>query len=365
VSRQSIRPAARGPRRTAGATKISHPSGLPLRSLAPEQALRRLSLIVTRRLDGLLHGDYLGLVPGAGSELAETREYHPGEDDVRRIDWNVTARTTVPHVRDLVADRELETWALVDATPSMDFGTAMVEKRDLAVAAVAAVGFMTARAGNRIGAHVVRGDRVARVPARAGRAHLLGMLRLLLDEPDRSGDLVPPDGPGSAPSVDVPRLARAADGLRRSARRRGLVVVVSDFLDGLDVADGDDAAPAWERPIRHLAHRHHVLAVEIVDPRELELPDVGLLTLVDPETGRRHEISTASKRLRDRFAAAAANQRESVRAALRRTGANHLVLRTDRDWLRDIVWHVVAQRRLARAHAVRPGPPPAALRGRA
>jgi uncharacterized protein (DUF58 family) len=387
----------------------SESSRLSLRGLAPEQALRRLELIITRRLDGLLHGDYLGLVPGSGSELAETREYHPGEDDVRRMDWNVTARTTIPHVRDLIADRELETWALVDATPSMDFGTALVEKRDLAVAAVAAVGFLTARAGNRIGAHIIAGsntavasrrrpggrsspaqrgeepdERIIRIPARAGRAHLLSLLRLLLDRQQpvrqmtahsgsalgRAERIAPVSSGGSASGRVESRLAEAADGLHRSAHRRGLIVVVSDFLDGLDtgvdtgVGTGGEE-PAWERSIRRLAHRHHVLAVEVVDPRELELPDVGLLTLIDPETGQRREVSTASKRLRERYAAAAAEQRELVGAALRRSGADHLVLRTDRDWLRDIVWHVVAQRRRARAHAVQPGPPLAALGGQA
>jgi Protein of unknown function DUF58 len=398
LRRRSDRPAASG-----------DSSRLSLRGLAPEQALRRLELIITRRLDGLLHGDYLGLVPGSGSELAETREYHPGEDDVRRMDWNVTARTTIPHVRDLIADRELETWALVDATPSMDFGTALVEKRDLAAAAVAAVGFLTARAGNRIGAHIIagsrtaaapgrrpgggsnaarsgeeHGERIIRIPARPGRAHLLSLLRLLLDGPQpvpqmsaRSGSAGGPAGRiaqvssgGSAPGPAESRLAEAADGLHRSAHRRGLIVVVSDFLDGLDLAAGtgvgtDGGGPAWERSIRKLAHRHHVLAVEVVDPRELELPNVGLLTLIDPETGQRREVSTASKRLRDHYAAAAAEQREVVGAALRRSGADHLVLRTDRDWLRDIVWHVVAQRRRARAHAVQPGPPLAALGGQA
>ncbi len=338
-------------------TAASPPAVPTLRDLAPEEALRRLELVITRRLDGLLHGDYLGLVPGAGSELAETREYHPGEDDVRRMDWNVTARTTVPHVRDLIADRELETWALVDATPSMDFGTAQLEKRDLAVAAVAAVGFLTARAGNRVGAHIIKhsasGGRIKRIPARAGRAHLLGLLRALMDQAARSSDVIgPAGGQPAAVGAAVPGLPEAADGLRRSAHRRGLVVVASDFLDGVDGAGG----PAWERPIRQLGYRHHVLAVEVIDPRELELPDVGLLTLVDPETGQRRDVSTASRRLRERYAAAATEQREAVRAALRRTGADHLVLRTDRDWLRDIVRHVLANRRVAGAHAVPPQP---------
>jgi uncharacterized protein (DUF58 family) len=305
-----------------------------LRDLAPEQALRRLELTVFRRLDGLLHGDYLGLLPGQGSELADAREYRAG-DDVRRMDWSVTARTTVPHVRDLIADHELETWAVVDASASMDFGTARMEKRELAVAAVAAVGFLTARAGNRLGAHVVRGAQVRRIPARTGRAHLLTVLHSLL-----TLERTPP----GAPDGDPP-LVKALDGLLRSARRRGLVVVVSDFLDGLD----DPAAPEWEPILRRLALRHQVLAIEVVDPRELELPNVGLLTVVDPETGRRREVSTASQRLRERYAAAAAEQRAGVAAALRRSRAAHLQLRTDRDWLRDIARHVAVQRRLTRA----------------
>ena len=305
---------------------------LTLRDLTPERALRRLELIVTRRLDGLLQGDHLGLVPGPGSEYAEAREYQPG-DDVRRMDWNVTARTDTPHVRDVVADRELETWVLVDASASMDFGTGEMEKRDLAVAAVGAVGFLTAGLGNRLGAFVMHRGRTRRLPARTGRAHLLGVLRTLL-----TADRTPP---GDA----AVSLASAANELRHCALRRGLVVVVSDFLDESE----------WEAPMRRLAARHQVLAVEVVDPRELELPDVGLLTLVDPETGRRREVSTANRRLRQRYAHAAAAQRDAVRDGLRRAGVSHLRLRTDSDWLRDLVRHVAAQRRLARAAAPRPG----------
>jgi uncharacterized protein (DUF58 family) len=304
--------------------------------LAAEQVLRRLELRVTRRIDGLLHGDYLGLLPGPGSELAEARVYRPGEDDVRRMDWNVTARTTVPHVRDLVADRELETWALVDASGSMDFGTAEIEKRELATSAVAAIGFLTAHSGNRLGAHVLHGGKVRRIPARSGRAALFSMVRALLELPRTPEGSVDPSGP---------TLADAIDGLRRTARRRGMAVLVSDFLDGMD----DPDHPAWERPIRRLGARHQVLAIEVLDPRELELPDVGVLTLVDSETGRRREISTSNRRTRDRYAEAAAAQRASIRMALRRAGAAHMQLRTDRDWLRDVVQFVVAQRRMSRA----------------
>ncbi|GIM90197.1 DUF58 domain-containing protein [Paractinoplanes toevensis] len=298
-------------------------------------SLRRLELMITRRLDGLLHGSYLGLLPGPGSEPAGSREYQPGEDEVRRMDWSVTARTAVPHVRTMDADRELATSVLVDASASMDFGTADLEKRELAVAAVAAVGFLTTGAGNRLGAHVLTADGVRRFPARGGRLHLLAILRAL----------------GTAPRADTgaPSLADALDGLHAAARRRGLVVIVSDFLDGLDEDGLGPAAPAWERPLRRLATRHQVLAVQVGDPRERELPDVGLLALVDPETGRRREVATASRRLRLRYAAAARQQQDTITAAVRRSGAAHLRLRTDRDWVADIVRHVRAQRRLALA----------------
>ncbi|MBB2946355.1 uncharacterized protein (DUF58 family) [Actinoplanes lutulentus] len=310
--------------------------GASINELTPERRLRRLELAVTRRLDGLLHGSYLGLLPGAGSEPAGSREYRPGEDEVRRMDWAVTARTTTPHVRTVDADRELSTWVLVDASASMDFGTADFEKRELAVASVATVGFLTAGAGNRLGAHLMTPDGIRRFPARGGRTHLLGMLRTLLA------------APRSAPATDQIALAAAIDGLHRAAPRRGLVVVVSDFLEGLDDDGLGPGAPAWELPLRRLAARHQVLAVRVGDLREQELPDVGLLALVDPETGRRREVHTASRKLRQRYAQAAAQQQEYVSAAIRRAGAAHLALRTDRDWVADIVRHVHAQRRLAR-----------------
>jgi uncharacterized protein (DUF58 family) len=311
--------------------------GASLNELTPERRLRRLELMVTRRLDGMLHGSYLGLLPGIGSEPAGSREYRPGEDEVRRMDWAVTARTAMPHVRQVDADRELASWILVDATASMDFGTADFEKRELAVASVAAVGFLTAGAGNRLGAHLLGPDGVRRFPARGGRTHLLGMLRTLLAVPR------------AVPATDPVPLAGAIDGLHRAVHRRGLVVVVSDFLDGLDDDGLGPAAPGWEQPLRRLAARHQVLAVQVTDPREQELPDVGLLTVVDPETGHRREVHTASRKLRERYAAAARTQQASIGRALKRAGAAHLPLRTDRDWVADIVRHVHAQRRLGRS----------------
>ncbi|SFP45898.1 Protein of unknown function DUF58 [Geodermatophilus dictyosporus] len=291
--------------------------------------LQRLELTVRRRLDGLLQGDHLGLVPGSGSEAGDSRTYHPG-DDVRRMDWPVTARTQVPHVRETVADRELETWAVVDLSASLDFGTGLCDKRDLAIAGLAAVSHLTVRGGNRLGAVVTTGERVDRYPAQAGRLAADRLLRAVVATPratsGRRGD-----------------LAAALETLRRPPRRRGLVVVVSDFLGDTD----------WERPLRGLGARHELLAIEVVDPRELELPDVGLLTVVDPESGQTLEVPTGDAEFRARFAAGAAEQRRAVAAGLRRAGAGHLQLRTDRDWLMDVVRFVADRRRAGSGGASR------------
>jgi uncharacterized protein (DUF58 family) len=295
----------------------------------PDEVLRRLDLAVGHKIDGLLHGDYQGLVPGHGSELGETRAYAPG-DDVRRIDWNVTARTRTPFVRDTIADRELETWALIDLGPSMDFGTAHCEKRDLAVSAAAAIGFLTARTGNRFGAVLARPDAVEVIPARGGRNHLMASLHRLVTAPRTESG-----------TVD---LGAAIHRLGAYARRRGLVTVVSDFLAEPDT---------WAQPLRQVATRHTTIAIEVIDPRELSLNDVGLLTVVDPGSGRTREVPTASRKLRARYEAAATEQRAATAAAIRASGADHLVLRTDRDWLLDVVRFVVDRR--ARVHARRSG----------
>ncbi|WP_309229764.1 MULTISPECIES: DUF58 domain-containing protein [unclassified Blastococcus] len=291
--------------------------------------LRRLELTVRRRLDGLLQGDHLGLVPGSGSEAGDSRTYHPG-DDVRRMDWPVTARTQVPHVRETIADRELETWAVVDLSASLDFGTANCLKRDLAIAGLAAVGHLTVHGGNRLGAVVTTGEQVVRHPALPGRLAAERLLRSVVATPraagGRRGD-----------------LAAALETLRRPERRRGLVVVISDFLGDSD----------WERPLRGLGTRHELLAIEVLDPRELELPDVGLLTVVDPETGQTLEVPTGDAEFRARFAAGAAEERARIAAALRRAGAGHLQLRTDRDWLMDVVRFVGERRRAGSGGASR------------
>ena len=294
-------------------------SGLPLRAERADATLARLQLVITRKLDGLLQGDYLGLLPGPGSEPGESREYRPG-DDVRLMDWPVTARTTVPHVRQTIADRELETWMAIDLSASLDFGTARCVKRDLAIAAAAAVAHLTARGGNRIGAVVGTGNTRVRLPARPGRKEAQGLLRSIAATTST---------PGRAD------LGALIDGLNRPPRRRGFAVVISDFLVPPD---------NWSRPLRKLAVRHDVLAIEVLDPRELELADVGVLALADAETGIVHEIQTSDPALRQRYARAAAAQRNAIATAIRRAGAAHLRLRTDSDWLLDIVRFVAAAR---------------------
>jgi uncharacterized protein (DUF58 family) len=285
-----------------------------------EAALRMLELDVRRRLDGLLQGNHLGLVPGPGTEPGEARTYQPG-DDVRRMDWAVTARTTVPHIRETVADRELETWVAIDLSPSLDFGTAACEKRDLAIAATAAVAHLTRGGGNRIGAAVSTGAENVRIPARGGLAHARGMIRKIAEMP-RAEEGTRGD------------LAALLEQLRRPPRRRGLIVVISDFLGGME----------WQRPLRALSARHDIVAIEIVDPRDVDLPEIGTVVLADPESGRQREV-TASALLRKEFNAAAAEHRAEVAAGLRRAGAGHLVLRTDSDWIADTVRFVVARKR--------------------
>ena len=283
-------------------------------------ALRTLELTVKRKLDGVLQGNHLGLIPGPGSEPGESRLYQPG-DDVRRMDWSVTARTTHPHVRQMIADRELETWLVVDMSASLDFGTTGCEKRDLAVAAAAAITYLNSGGGNRLGAIIANGQSIVRVPARSGRMHEQTLLRAIATSP-------------RAPLGVRGDLAAAIDALRRPERRRGMAVVISDFLGPID----------WMRPLRAIAARHEVLGVEVLDPRDVELPDVGDVVLQDTESGVTREF-TIDEQLRDDFARAATAHRAEVARTLRRCGAPLMTLRTDRDWISDIVRFVASRRR--------------------
>ncbi len=253
--------------------------------------------------------------------------YRPGEHDVRRMDWNVTARVGEPHVWRPQATHELEAWVLVDDSPSMAFGTAALEKRDLAAGAAAAIGLLTQGPGNRLGAGYLTAGGVrweAPLPCRAAAQRALRR---------RGGDAPTP----APPRAEAPDLARAIRELAARHPRPGVRVVVSDLVE----ADGRTDRPfAWEVPLRRLAARHEVLLVEVVDPRELELPDVGVLTLRDPESGRRREVATSDRRLRERYAAAAAEHRSATAAAVRAARAQHVTLRTDRDWVRDLARHL-------------------------
>ena len=298
----------------------------PARAQVDGVGARRLHLEVGRRLDGLLQGDHAGLLPGPGSEPAEARRYAAG-DDVRRIDWAVTARTLETFVRDAVAERELETTLVVDLSGSMSFGTAHWEKRELAISVAAAFAHLAQGPGDRAGAVVVSSAGLRRVPPRSGRQATLALLHVLLATP-RSEQ----GGPG---------LAEALRAVVDPPRRRGLVVVVSDLLDPVGTA----GEPGWGTPLRRLAQRHDVVVAEVVDPRELALPDVGLLRLVDPQTGRELEVHTGSRRLRERYARAASARRTASAAEVRAAGAEHVVLRTDRDWLRDLARHLSRRRR--------------------
>ena len=284
----------------------------------PEPLLRALELSIGRRVDGLLAGDHRSHVLGRGSELAQVRPYEPG-DDVRLIDWNVTARTREPHVRVQLAERVLVTWVVLDQTPSMGFGTADRRKADVAMGVALALGHAASVRGNRVGMTSFGGGSPTPLPPRQGRAGLVGMLLALGDE----------GGPGVATE-----LAPALSLLAAVARQRALIAVVSDFRGPRD----------WRPPLLDLAARHDVLAVEIRDPREDELVDVGEVWFSDPETGGRLRVDTSDASLRARFMEAAARERRQVAADLAAARASHVVLSTRGDWLRVLAAHLGKRR---------------------
>ena len=304
---------------------VAWPSGPPTDALA--ELVRTLELTVTRRLAGFLHGHYQGITPGHGSEPGESRMYQVG-DDVRRIDWNVTARTQDLHIRDQIADRDLEGWLVVDTSASMRFATAGPEKASLALGAAAAVGFLTARNANRLGAVLVAGPHMRTFPPRPGKQQVRAILQAVASPPESHGR-------GRAD------LAGALQRVGALSRRRGFVTVISDYL-----------SPDWERPLGALGMRNDVLAIEVLDPRELDLLAVGYMALNDPATGRVREVRMTQD-LRRKYAAAAHTQRETMRQAIRSSGADHLLLRTDRDWVTDLVQHV--QRRKVQVAGVGAG----------
>ena len=279
----------------------------------PDALLRALDLTLGRRVEGLLAGDYRSSQLGFGSELAQVRPYEPG-DDVRRIDWNVTARMRVPHVRVHLAERVMTTWLVLDASPSMAFGTADRRKADVAEGVALAIGHVATRRGNRLGIVTFGDAEPHTLPPRAGAAPGCSACSRRCTRA----------GPASRP-------ARRRSGRRSAAPARGAPArarrVVSDFRGPLD----------WRRPLLELAGRHDVVAVEIRDPREQELPNVGELWLVDPETGRRLRVNTRSARLRASDSPPRPpSERRSSRATFTRIGVRHVVLSTSGDWLRPL-----------------------------
>jgi uncharacterized protein (DUF58 family) len=303
--------------------------GRLLRSTSPERpgpgplpapALRALQIEVGRRLQGLLAGDYRSSRYGDGVELAQIRPYVPG-DDVRRIEWNVTARMGEPHVRVNMAERVLVTWLLLDTSPSMHFGTADRRKADVADGVAFALGHVATRRGNRLGVVTFGDHDPTTLPPNQGRHGLLGLLGALQREPELE-------------QTGATSLGTAMRRTGALARQRGVVAVVSDFRGPLD----------WRKPLLELMGRHEVLAVEIRDPREQELPDVGELWLVDPETGRQVRVDTHNSALRERFAEAAAEERSGVARILSALGVPHVVLTTSGDWLRPLAAFLGARR---------------------
>jgi uncharacterized protein (DUF58 family) len=276
---------------------------------------------VRRRIDSLVSGEHRAPALGHGTELAQIRPYQLG-DDVRQIDWSVTARTGEPHVRVHVAERTLTTWLLLDCSASMSFGTADRRKADVAEGASLAIGHLATRYGNRLGVMTFGARESQIMRPLQGRSGLLGLLGRLHDEPDT-------EGAGATLLGDA--LSRAA----LLARQRGLIVIVSDFRAPRD----------WRTPLLRLLQRHHVVAIETRDPREQELPAMGVLWLVDPETGRQLRVDTSSRRLRQRFAERAASERDELGRELRGCGADHIVLSTAGDWLRELSGYLNRRRR--------------------
>ena len=278
-----------------------------------EQLLRRLEWTVLRRLDGLLQGDYRTLLRGTGMDLADLREYQH-HDDVRHIDWNVTARLQQPHVRVFTEDREMSAWFLLDLSPSMDFGSGEQRKRQLSSQFVAVLARLLTRHGNRVGAMLYGAGVDAVIPARGSRHHVLQLLHTLQIRPD-------------AAQAGPTKLHELLDSAARQVRRRSTVFVVSDFI----------SEPGWEKPLGLLAQKHEVVAVRLFDPLEAELPDLGLITMRDAESGEQLLVDTSNAKFRQRFAQIAAQRETELRQTLARAGVDTLELSTEDDLVPSIL----------------------------
>jgi uncharacterized protein (DUF58 family) len=286
---------------------------VPAFAQTPERILQRLDWQVIRRLDGLLQGDYRSLFYGYGVDFADLREYQP-EDDIRYIDWNVTARMDTPYVRQYTEDREITAWFLLDLSPSVDFGTVQSFKRTVLVDFVTTLARLLTRHGNRVGA-IFYGSRIEKViPARGGKIHVLRLVNDLLNQPRLP----------RAPFTDLTPLL---EGALQSIKRRSLVIIISDFI----------SAPGWERPLNLLNQRHEVLAVRLWDPRETTLPDIGPIIMEDAETGEQIYVDTHDRKFRQRFEEAARQREATLREAFKHAGVDMLSLSTDEDLIRAII----------------------------
>ncbi len=290
---------------------MSTPTSTP----TPERVLQRLDWQVIRRLDGLLQGDYRSLFYGYGVDFADLREYQP-PDDVRYIDWNVTARMDSPYIRQYVEDREIIAWFLLDLSPSIDFGTSELHslKRVVLIDFVATLARLLTRHGNRVGAIFFDSRIEKTIPARGGRLQVLRLVNDLMKQPRLS----------HAPFTDLSPLLTGA---LHAIRSRSLVFIISDFI----------SAPGWERPLSLLNRRHEVLAIRLTDPRELELPDIGPIFMEDAETGEQLYVDTHDFKFRLRFAKAAQRRELELNRSFKRAGVDALSLSTDEDLVRAIV----------------------------
>jgi uncharacterized protein (DUF58 family) len=296
-----------------------------------ERALRRLEWTVIRRLDGLLQGDYRTLMRGSGLDLADLREYQH-HDDVRHIDWNVTARLQTPHVRVFTEDREMAAWFVLDLSRSVDFGSGLKAKREISAGFVGVLARLLTRHGNRVGALVYGNDLEAVIPPRSGRRHVLHLLHAMERRADKA------DGPAQKGMTRLDDLLKSAATLMP---RRSTVFVVSDFL----------SEPGWERPLGQLVQRHEVIAVRLFDPLELELPDLGLVPLRDAETGEQLWVDTHDAGFRKRFARLAGEREATLRASLAKAGVDALELSTSDDLVEAIVRFADLRKRRTRVNA--------------
>jgi len=288
---------------------------MPNSAQTPERILLRLDWDVVRRLDGLLQGDYRTLFYGFGVDFADLREYQP-EDDIRYIDWNVTARMDTPYVRQYHEDREVTAWFLLDMSPSVDFGTmqTQVEKRTMLVDFVTVLARLLTRHGNRVGAMMFGNKIQHTVPARGGRLQVLRLVNDMLKQP-------------RLPQASFTNLKSFLEGALNSIKRRSLVFIVSDFI----------SEAGWEKPLSLLAQRHETLAIRLYDPREMDLPDVGMVVMEDAETGEQLFVDTHDKKFRKRFAEAAQKRELDLNVVFKRAGVDVLPLSTDDDLVRQIV----------------------------